>query len=141
MELSSPELKVAVGKFISIAYSKDKGLTTQLLLSGGASITVDEQGHAKLSGKAGILVFNGSPVLENIGANIKTINISFSNEEDMKIGYTLTLNMKFGRMKVKGDFDLDEMITSCSGLLCRAAKALKFRHASYDAELKRILGN
>ena len=58
----------------------------------------------------------------------------------MKVGYNATFDLEFIKLSVLGDFDLETLITSCSGLLCRAARAMKGRHRAYDAELQRIMG-
>ena len=59
----------------------------------------------------------------------------------MNIGYTGTLNLGLAKVSVTGQFDLEELITSCSGLLCRTARTLKRRHHAYDMELKKIMGH
>ena len=105
---------------------------------GNIKLTVDQNGDAVLSGSAGILTYSGKPVLEKIGAKIKRVSVSFDNKDDMKIGYTATFDLEYIKLSVFGDFDLDALITSCSGLLCQAARALKSREKAYDNELQRI---
>ncbi len=141
MGMNRSEVKITIAKLIELAYSKDKGLTTKIMVKKGfAKLTVDQNGNAILSGSAGIITFSGSPVLDKIGTTIKGLSISFNNGGGMKVGYTATVNIKIATMTVIGDFDLEELITSCSGLLCRAAKALKGRNHAYEMELQRIMG-
>ena len=59
----------------------------------------------------------------------------------MNVGYTATFDLKYIKLSVSGSFNLEELITSCSGLLCRAARSLKGRHQAYDLELKKIMRN
>lgn len=105
-----------------------------------AELTVDQNGNATLSGSAGILTFSGTPVLKKVAAKIKRVRISFNEKNGMKIGYTATFDLEYMKLSVLGDFDFEELITSCSGLLCRAARALKGRHHAYDMELQKIMG-
>lgn len=141
MDFKRTEAKITIAKLIELAYSKDKGMTAKLMAQkGGAKLTVDQDGNATLSGSAGILTFSGTPVLEKIGTKIKRVSVSFEHTEGMKVGYTATFDLEYIKLSVLGDFDLEALITSCSGLLCQAARASKRRHQAYDLELQRIMG-
>lgn len=141
MDFKRTEAKITIAKLIELAYSKDKGMTVKLMAQkGGAKLTVDQDGNATLSGSAGILTFSGTPVLEKIGAKIKRVSVSFEHKEGMKVNYTATFDLEYIKLSVLGDFDLEALITSCSGLLCQAARALKGRNQAYDMELQRIMG-
>lgn len=142
MELKRTEAKITIAKFIELAYSKDKGITTKIMAKkGNARLTVDQDGNATLSGSAGILTFSGTPVLETVGAKIKRVSVNFSNKGGMKVGYTASFDLEYIKLSVLGDFDLQELITSCSGLLCQAARAIKGRNQAYEMELKKIMGH
>lgn len=141
MDFKRTEAKMTIAKLIELAYSKDKGMTVKLMAQkGGAKLTVDQDGNATLSGSAGILTFSGTPVLEKTGVKIKRVSVSFEYKEEMKVGYTATFDLEYIKLSVLGDFDLEALITSCSGLLCEAARALKGRNQAYDMELQRIMG-
>ena len=58
----------------------------------------------------------------------------------MKVGYSATFDLEYMKLSVMGDFDLEKLITSCYGLLCRAARALQGKHHAYDMELQKIMG-
>src|SRR5690625_6193307 len=92
---------------------------------GNAQLSVDQNGNATLSGSAGILTFSGTPVLEKVGAKIKRVSVNFNNKDGMKVGYTATFDLEYIKLSVLGDFDLEELITSCSGLLCRDRKSTR----------------
>ncbi|MDH2435980.1 hypothetical protein QCD60_25955 [Pokkaliibacter sp. MBI-7] len=139
-EIQSPEVKLAVGRFIELAYSKDKGMTAKILAKGKASMTINENGDTTFSGNGGMMTFSGNPVLQNIGLSFKRMSVSFTNQDGMKVGYVARINAGM-TFSVKGNFDLEELITSCSGLLCQAARALKSPLKSYDRELQQIMGN
>ena len=141
MDLTRSEIKITIAKLLEVAYSKDKGMTTKIMAKkGNAMLTVDQDGNATLSGSAGILTFSGNPVLNKIGVKIKRVSVSFTNEEGRNIRYSATFNLEIVSMVVSGEFDLEALITSCSGLLCIAARALKGRSQAYEMELQRIMG-
>jgi len=141
MDLTRSEIKITVAKFLEVAYSKDKGTTAKIMAKkGNAKLTVDQDGNATLSGSAGILTFSGNPVLEKIGMKVKRVSVNFTNEDGKNIGYSATFSLEVISMTVTGEFDLEALITSCSGLLCIAARALKGRNAAYDLELQRVMG-
>jgi len=141
MNITRSEVKITVAKLLEVAYSKDKGLTAKIMAEKGkAKLIVDQSGKATLTGTVGSLSFSGTPVLNKIGVKIKRVTINFENKGKMKVGYTATFNLEVISLTVMGNFDLEELITSCSGLLCRAARALKGRHKAYDMELQRIMG-
>ena len=141
MDHKRTEAKITIAKLIELAYSKDKGMTVKIMAQkGSAKLTVDQNGNATLSGAAGALTFSGTPVLDKIGVKIKRVSVNFSNKDGMKVGYTATYDLAYIKLSVSGDFDLEKLITSCSGLLCQAARALKGRNQAYDMELQRIMG-
>ena len=136
MDIGRSELKITVAKFIEVAYSIDEGMTTKILAQkGNAKLTVDQNGNATLSGSAGILTFSGNPVLDKIGVKIKRVSVNFTNEDGYKIRYSATVNLALTSIVVTGTFDLEALITACSGLLCRAARSLKGRDKAVDKAL------
>ena len=141
MSINRSEIKITIAKLIELAYSKDKGLTTKIMVKKGAiKLTIDQNGNARLSGTAGAITFSGNPVLDKIGTKIKRISVNFNNKDNMNVGYTATIDLKLLSMTVVGQFNIEDLLTSCSGLLCKAARALKGRHRAYDLELQKIMG-
>jgi len=142
LNLKRTEAKITIAKLIELAYSEDKGMTVKIMAQkDNVKLTVDQNGNAALSGSAGMLTFNGAPVLDKIGAKIKRVSVNFNNKDGMKIGYTATFDLEYIKLSVFGDFDLEELITSCSGLLCQAARGLKRRNHAYEMELQQIMGH
>jgi len=142
MGISRTELKVTIAKLIEVAYSKDKGLTTSIMRSKGPfKLEVDQDGKATLTGTVGAVSFSGTPTLEKIGANIKAVSVSFTRGKGSKVDYHAEFDLKVAKIGVSGGFDIEELIFSCSGLLCKAARALKGRHQLYELELQRIMGH
>ena len=142
MNPTRTEIKITLAKLIEVAYSKNKGLTTKIVRGKGHfKLTVDQEGNARLNGKFGVVNFSGSETLDRIGANIKSVSVNFSNGGGGKITYTAMIDIKSAKLAITGSFDIEALILSCSGLLCRAARAMKGRHHAYDMELQRIMGH
>jgi hypothetical protein len=139
----SKQVEVTIAKLLEVAYSKNKGVTTKIVKSkGNYKLTIDANGNTSLSGSAGMLTFKGDSALQGLGAKVKNASIIFTKGDGNDIKYTATFNfVGVAGMSISGTFDIEELILSCSGLLCRAARALKGRHAAYEMELKRIMGH
>ena len=134
--------KVAVGKLLEVAYSTNEGVTTNIVRSGSNfKISVDATGSGKLSGTFGVLNFDGRNALESLGLAVRRVSITFTNQDGQNIGYSATISPVSGvSLIVTGRFNLEELLMSCSGLLCKAARAMKGRSEAYEQELKRIMG-
>lgn len=136
------EVKVVIAKLIEVAYSRNKGITTKIVRKkGGFKVTVDYTGKVMLYGTAGALTFNGGTALESLGVKVKMASISFTKGDGDNVNYQGTFNFAGGAaISVSGAFSIEELITSCSGLLCQAARLLKGRNQAYENELQRIMG-
>ena len=136
------EVKITIAKLLEVAYSKNKGVTTKIVRKkGNFKLTVDSQGNATLSGSVGMMTFKANSALEGLGAKVKNISISFSKGDDNDVKYTAMFSfIGIAAISVSGKFNIEELILSCSGLLCIAARALKVRHRAYDMELQKIMG-
>ena len=89
------EVKITIAKVLEVAYSKNKGLTKQIVLKkGNFKVKINEEGKVKLYGSAGAFTLAGS-------------------------------------------FDLIELLSSCSGLLCQAVRSIRNR----DRQLLQIMGH
>ena len=137
------EVKVTIAKLLEVAYSKNKGVTAKIIKSkGNYKLTVDANGNATLSGSVGMLTFKGYSALQELGAKVNNVSISFTKGSGNDVKYNATFNfVGVAGLSISGKFNVEDLILSCSGLLCQAARALKGRHAAYDAELKRIMGH
>lgn len=141
MNPTNAELKITIAKLIEVAYSTNKGTTLKIVREKGRfKLTVDQNGQAVLTGKAGSLTFSGDEALKTIGAKVKRVSINFTKAEGDVVDYKATFSLQIISMSVGGSFDMEELITSCSGMLCKAAKAMKQRNTLYENELKKIMG-
>jgi len=141
MEPESAELKLTIAKLIEIAYSTNKEVTLQIVRSkGNFTIKVNQNGQATLTGKTGSLIFNGKPVLEAIGAKIKRISILFYKDKKFRVKYKATFSLELISLSVRGSFDIEKLLTSCSGILCQAIRAIKNRNAKQERKYKQIMG-
>jgi hypothetical protein len=135
------EIRIAVGKLIELAYEKNSGVTGSILAkAGSAKLTVNNDGSAVLSGSVGVVTFNGKRTIKELGLETQFFEVLFSNKDGMNIGYTA--GVRFGRAKVSviGSFNLEELITSCSGMLCNAARSLKHQREERERILKEVMG-
>jgi hypothetical protein len=147
MDPTDAELKLTIAKLIEVAYSKQKGVTTNIVLgSERFKLTMNESGHATLSSKVGIVTFDGSRALEKIGLSVKSLDINFwTEDEDRQIRYTASYGIKVASravttLSVSGSFNIQESITACSALLCQAACYLKGFDSNVDAQMQSIMG-
>lgn len=103
---------------------------------------MDQNGKVRLHGSAGILAFNGGFALEGLGAKVKMFSINFTKGEDDNVNYSGTYSFVggAGTILLSGSFNIEKLITSCSGLLCKVAKLMRGRNRDYDAELQSIMG-
>ncbi len=136
------EVKVTIAKLLEVAYSKNKGVTTKIIRKKGRfKLTVDAQGNATLSGSVGMMTFKADSALQALGAKVRNISITFAKGEGSEVKYTAMVSfMKMASVSVSGEFNVEELILSCSGLLCKAARLLKGRHNAYEQELQKIMG-
>jgi hypothetical protein len=141
MDPTNAELKLTIAKLIEVAYSKDKGLTGKIVLSKGPfKLTMDDDGNAMLSGKAGTLSFSGAPTLEKMGLSLKRVSVNFSNEGEGRVHYVASVGIKGTTLGIAGDFNIEDLITSCSGMLCQAARSLKGFDSTVDSQMQQIMG-
>lgn len=142
MNPTNSELKITIAKLMELAYSTNKGAIVKIVRKkGNFKITVDQDGKAVLSGSTGAVSFGGGTALETIGAKIKRVSINFKKGDGTSIEYKATFSLEIISLSIGGNFNIEELLTSCSGLLCTAAKAIKERNIRYENELKKIMGN
>lgn len=133
-------LKLTVARLLELSYAKKEGLTASIVREAGpAKITVSSDGTAMLSGNAGVVTFSASRAIEELGVSIRNIGVSMSVGEDGQLEYTARFFTGAVTLSASGTIDVEELILSCSGFLCRAARALNGRTRSVDAELERAL--
>ncbi len=109
---------------------------------GPFQVNVDQKGRATLTGRAGIVSFSGDKALREIGAQVKSVSISFSNGGNGTVNYMASFSFpgKVASIHISGSFNIEKLITSCSGLLCQAARAAQDRNRVHDIELQKIMG-
>jgi hypothetical protein len=139
--LTNAEVKLIIAKLIDVAYSKDKGVTTKIVMDKGLfKMTMDADGNVALSGKGGYLRFSGKPALEQIGVAMKRLTVNFVAGQNGNVHFIAGINLKITTFTVSGDFNIVDLITACSGLLCQAARLVKVRNSAAELELKRVMG-
>ena len=136
-EVSPYQLKIKVINLIELAYKEQDGVTTSLIREKGRfTLKVNEHGKATLSGKSGIVRFSAKEEVEQIGIDLKVASILFSTGKDGRIHYVASFTFLGGfNIEFASILDVEKLILSCSGLLCRAAVSLKNRHKQIDQSL------
>lgn len=137
------EVKVTIAKLLEIAYSKNKRIAVRIMRKkGNFKMSIDDDGKVMLHGSAGVLSFGGGTALESLGAKVKKASIHFTKGDGDDIRYKAAFSFAggAGEVSVSGSFNAEDLITSCSGLLCQAARRMKGRQQAYEAELKKIMG-
>ncbi|WP_036801753.1 hypothetical protein [Photobacterium marinum] len=141
MSVNDKEIKLTIAKLIEIAYSSNKGLTTSIMLDvGTAKLTVDSRGNSILSGKVGVVTFSGKDAIEELGLQVKRVAVSFKKEGSGSVSYTATLHLGLISTSIKGSFNIEELLLSCSGLLCIVARRIKGRPAYIEEQLAKAMG-
>lgn len=135
--VSSYQLKIKVINLVELAYKENEGVTTSLLREKGPfTLKVNERGEAMLTGKAGNVRFDVSEEVKQIGLDLKVVTIMFSGSKDGKLRYMASFNFAGGvKVEFSSLLDVEKLILSCSGLLCRAARLLKNRHKQIDQSI------
>ncbi len=136
------QAKITVVKLIQLAYSEKGGATVSIVLSkGNFTLIVDQTGKAKLIGTAGDVVrFSGDPGLKGLGFKIERISIDFTPSDGRSVNYTGTFRFVAGTsISVSGNFDIFEVIKSCSGWLCGAAREIENRRIEIEQRIQQIL--
>lgn len=134
------KLQVTVARLLELSYARNEGLTASIIREvGPAKISVRSDGSATLSGKAGVVTFSASDAIEEIGITVSRIGVSLSIREDGQLDYSARFFTGALALSANGTIDVEQLILACSGILCRAARALKQRTRSVEAELEGAL--
>ena len=131
------ELKIKVIRFFEIAYDNNGQLTTAIVKSGEPfTLSITPNGTATLSGKAGHLSFNVSEETKSFGFDFRFVSLHFRGTKDKQIQYSATFNLGYISIHYFSNIDVKNLILSCSGLLCIAARAMKNRFKLIDQSIK-----
>lgn len=142
MAATELQVKITIAKIIQLAYDTDGDVTAAIAYSGSNySIIVDQTGQVRLVGTVGdSLVFTGNPALEGLGLKLRRATVNFSSGNDGAFDYTGSFDFAIGtRVSVSGSIDVFELIQSCSGLVCKAARFLSGRNAQIEHELQQYI--
>jgi hypothetical protein len=138
---STYTLKITVARLLELAYARNEGLTASILRDvGPASVSVASDGTATLSGKAGNVSFSAHQTARELGLEVRRVGVSMNVNAEGNLEYTARFLFAGAlALSVRGLIDVEQLILSCSGILCRAARALQGRTASTDREIQRAL--
>lgn len=138
---SPAEVRITLARLLEVAYQRDQGITTALVREAGpVRLTVDESRQATLSGKAGRVSFSGKDTLKEIGVSAGVFRAMMSVDDAGDLQFNAQLRVGIASVSASGSVDVEKLITTCSGILCRAARALKGRPSQVDRQLQEALG-
>lgn len=124
------KFKLTIVKLIELSIDTNKDLALKIIGGKGPfKLSVDHEGNAELKSTFGVLVFNGTSVLKELGLAVKFASINFSTGGNTSVNYNATFKLGAGAFSgavtFSGNIDIEKLILSCTGLLCIAARALK----------------
>ena len=129
------EIKIKIIKFLEIAYQTDGKLTTALVKdTGPVTLSVDNTGKATLSGKAGIVSFSVDKEIKQYGLKFKYASVMFSGNRQGMVNYRASFGVPI-EITIMGFIDVENLILNCSGLLCRATRALRNHYQLIDKSI------
>lgn len=135
------EVRITVARLLEMAYLQNKGLTLAMVReSGPLSLHVNERGEATLSGNAGRVSFSGKDTLREVGINTGVFRAMLSANEVGELRFNASVRIGFATVAASGSIDVEKLITACSGILCKAGRALQSRPAHLDRQLQDALG-
>jgi len=141
MSATDIQFKVTVAKCLQLAYDKDREITLGIIRSGDHySLSIDETGQGILRGSNGHVEFSANEGLMGLGITVRRATVSFSKDSNGRFAYSGTFRLALGtQVSISGTIDVIEMIKSCSGLLCQAARFLDGRDAQIEQELQQYI--
>lgn len=137
------QLRLTIARFLEVSYHEDSGLTTKLVKSAGPlKLKVDQDGNASLSGSAGVVNFSASDAIKDIGVSFKGVSVALGADHKGNLTYRASYDFvgASASFLVTGSLNIEKLIMSCSGLLCRAARPLGNRQDIIDMELRKAMG-
>ncbi len=135
MPITNTEIKIKIINFLEIAYKTDRKLTASLVKNKGPfTLEVDNTGNATLSGNAGVVTFSVLDEIKQFGLKFKYASVRFSGNKQGMINYQASFGAPI-EISVMGFIDVENLILSCSGLLCIAARAMRNRHHLIDKSI------
>ena len=92
-----------------------------------------------MSGKAGVVKFSVNDEIKEYGISFKYARIMFSGNQNGMIRYSLSFGIG-AEIMLSGLLDIENLLLNCSGLLCKAVQAYKFRAQMIDKSINASLG-
>jgi len=138
---SNFQLKLTVARFLELSYRENEGLTKKLVTSAGPlKLKVDEDGNGSLMGSVGVVNFSASDAIKDIGLSFKGASVAFGSDRNGNLTYRASFTFVGITPLIRGTIDVEKLIMSCSGLACRAARAIGNRQDLVDMELRKAMG-
>ena len=135
------DAQIVIGRLLQIAYSTDSGKTVSLLRSSGnLTLKVDSSGQAVLGGSMGAVRFNGAPALSSFGVQVGAVFVRMASAGSGRLRLSGGIRVRGQLVAVRGTVDIEKLITTCSGLVCEAARLLRGRSMRIENALRNAVG-
>lgn len=79
--------------------------------------------------------------LKEIGVSAGVFRAMLSVNESGDLRFNARVRVGIASVSAGGTIDVEQLLVTCSGVLCRAARALSGRPAQVDRQLREALGN
>ena len=137
---STYELQITVARLLEFSYAKNGEMTASILREAGpVKLKVSDDGTATLSGQSGKVTYSASTVLSEVGVQIRRVGISMSVNDEGNLQYQARFWTGAITLNTRGTIDVEALLLTCSGMLCRAARALQKRTGLIEQKLDRAL--
>lgn len=136
------ELKLTVARILEVSYRTDAGITAKLMREAGrVTVSVDHTGMATITGRAGVVVVSVAEATDALGVYVRAVTILMSADGSGGIRYNAEFRLGVAAVGVSGSIDIERLILSCSGLVCRAARMLNGRSDQLNRQLLEAMGH
>lgn len=135
------ELKLTIARILELSYRRNGERTARLMREAGpVTISVDQNGQAVINGRAGMVVVSAAQATRELGVSVRAITVMMTVDGAGDIRYNAQFRLGVAAVGVSGSIDVEKLLLSCSGLLCRAARMLNGRSAHLDRQMLEAMG-
>lgn len=87
-----------------------------------------------------MVVVSAGQATRELGVSVRAITVMMTVDGAGDIRYNAQFRLGVAAVGVSGSIDVEKLLLSCSGLLCRAARMLNGRSAHLDRQMLEAMG-
>lgn len=132
------QAQVAVAKILKFSYDRDSGFVSSLSKDAGPfTLELSQRGEVIISGRSGNLSFSlDEKQRATLGPHVRWFSVRFGVTEAGYLSYGFSGQVGVLTINFSGVVDFDDMLKSCSGLLCNAYLVIN-ADTRYEAAAKK----